>query len=278
MNLIPTRWYIMFFMPSGVSVALIALGLFLAWRQLRRQPFETGRCRKALAIAASGLAILYFASTPWVAALLARSLERQTPFLRPEDAPLADAIMVLGGGQQGHVSEAGETHLFTKAAGDRFEIAVRAFKAGRAPILALGGGEFGLPDRPLVSDYMRRLAIERGVPPEAMLACGQALYTSDETARLAVQLKSLGVLHVLLCTSAIHMPRARLIVERLGFRVTPVPCDFETLGSAERFRWLMLVPRGQALAQTENSVKEWIGLLRETISPSPTEVTAPTSP
>ena len=93
MNLIPTRWYIMFFMPSGVSVALIALGLFLAWRQLRRQPFETGRCRKALAIAASGLAILYFASTPWVAALLARSLER----------PLISGLGVAGADAEGEV-------------------------------------------------------------------------------------------------------------------------------------------------------------------------------
>lgn len=268
----------MLFMPSSVSVALMALGLFLAWRQLRRSPIDATRCRRGLATALSGLVILYLACTPWISTLLARSLERRTPYLSPEDAPLADAIVVLGGGQQGHVTVTGSTHLFTKAAGDRLEVAIRAFKAGRAPILALGGGEVGVPERPLVGDYMRGLALDRGVPPEAMITCGRALYTSDESARLAAELRTRGVRHVLLCTSAMHIPRARLIMERLGFQVTPIPCDFDTVGSAERFTGMMLVPRGQALAQTENGVKEWVGLLREWIWPSPTSVPDPANP
>ena len=70
-----------------------------------------------------------------------------------------------------------------------------------------------------------------------------------------------------LCTSAYHMPRARLAYERAGFAVTPVPCDFDTRGAAERFSPALLLPRGVALSQSEHCLKEWMGLAAYWLAP-----------
>ena len=278
MNLIPTRWYTILFMPSSVSLLLMAIGLVLLWRQMRRTPAASRTPRLGPTMITAGFTLLYLASTPLVAVWLSWSLERQTPYLDPERAPKADAIVVLGGGQQVYMAEDGSAHLFIRLAADRLEMGLRAYKAGRAPLLAVGGGDFGLPSLPSISSFLADTAAERGVPREALITCDRALYTSDESAMLARTLRQRGVSHVLLCTSASHVPRARLLLERNGFRVTPLPCDFETRGAVERFTPLMLIPRGAALAQTENGVKEWIGLLREWIAPSSTEVPAAVQP
>jgi uncharacterized SAM-binding protein YcdF (DUF218 family) len=274
-NLIPTRWYTVLFMPSSVSLLLMAVGLVLLWRCLRGTPSAGRGARLGLSLVTAGFTLLYLASTPLVAAWLSRSLERQTPYLDPEKAPQADAIVVLGGGQQGYVAEDGSIRLFTHHAGDRFETGLRAFELGKAPLLVLGGGSLPVPGDPLVGDLLRRMARQRGVPDDRIISCGRALYTTDEIAQLADSMRARGVKHVLLCTSASHMPRARMIMERLGFQVTPLPADFDTRGSAERFTLMMLVPRGGALAQTENGLKEWIGAFREWVAPSSTEAPPP---
>ncbi len=259
-NLIPTRWYTMLVMPSTLSMVLMAAGLFLLLRQLRKPQVDRAGTRRAASLALVGLALLYTSSTPLVATLLARSLEVQTEVLLPEEAPQADAIVVLGGGQQGHLTESGKAWPFTHHAGDRLETGLRAFQLGRAPLLVLGGGTLDLPGQPLVGDYLRSQAEARGVPADRIVTVGAARYTTDESMQMAQLMHDRGVKRVLLCTSASHMPRARLIMERLGFGVTPMPCDFDTRGAAERFSPLLLVPRGGALSLTENCLKEWLGL------------------
>jgi uncharacterized SAM-binding protein YcdF (DUF218 family) len=58
-----------------------------------------------------------------------------------------------------------------------------------------------------------------------------------------------------------HLPRARMNYEKLGFEVIPLPSDFATRGTAEDWSWALLIPRGMALSQVDASVKEWMGLL-----------------
>lgn len=258
-NLIPTRWYTMLCMPSFFGLALVTLGVWMVWRSLRRVEAPKG-ARRGVAVAAFGACVLYLASTPLVATWLAWSLERQTPFVTIAQVPTAGAIVVLGGGQSGFLAENGDLHRQTHHAGDRLERGLEAFKAGKAPLFVVGGGTMPMPGEPLVGEYLRELAIDRGVPAAAVLRCGRALYTTDEGVEIARMLRERGVDSIILCTSAYHMPRARLVYERLGFRVTPLPADFDTQGYAERFSPLLLVPRGLALGQTESCLKEWLGL------------------
>ena len=259
-NLLPTRWYTLFFMPSFVGLAMLMAGLLLLAWWSRGGVAHAWRRRAGAAMTVAGALVLYLASTPLVATWLTRSLERLTPHLSVAAAPTCDAIVVLGGGQQAYLADDGSMHVFTHHASDRMEQGIQAYLAGKAPLLAVGGGAFELPGLPPVTNAMAEQARSRGVPSEAVIEGGAALYTVDESQGVARQLQQRGVRRVLLCTSAVHMPRARLLYERLGLEVVPLPCDFDTRGAGERFSPLLLVPRGLALAQTENALKEWIGL------------------
>ena len=259
----------MLFMPSAISVLLLAVGLFLVLRACRRSEADRVGVRRGLAIAAGGLALLYVASMPLVANLLARSLERQTPFLRLSDAPVTDAIVVLGGGQQAYMPETGEPYVFTYRASDRLEQGIRAFLAGKAPLLAVGGGSFAMPGTPTCAEYARDFAQARGIPADRIVLGGEARYTRDESEDMAARLKERGVRRVLLVTSAAHMPRAALEYRQRGLEVVCLPCDFETRGAENRLAPTMLLPRGAALAQTENALKEWFGLAAFRLSAKP---------
>lgn len=259
MNLVPTRWYTSLFMPSTVSIVLIAIGMWMVW-QAMRTPSRSRMAGRGLRVAIVGLVLLYACCTPLVATWLAQSLERQSTPTSIADAPHADAIVVLGGGVATLMRPDGTADMYWHNASDRFERGVAAFKAGKAPCLAIGGGDAVIEDAPTLSEWVRQQAVERGVPASALVVGGAASYTTDESEGLAKELRSRGVQTILLCTSAYHLPRARLIFERLGLKVLQLPSDFDSQGTAERFSMKLLLPRGQALAQTETCVKEWIGL------------------
>ena len=250
----------MFFMPSSVLIVALTLGVFLmlrAWRRGKR-PSEA---RIACGLTVTSLVVLYLASTPLVARWVAESLERQNPPVDPVTMPVADAIVVLGGSMYATVGPDGTTLLYARHASDRFETAMQAFSAGRAPIIAFGGGGTGVPGTPTEGEWNRARAIARGAPADRAIAGPVALYTSDESEGIARVLRERGVKRIILCSSAMHLPRACMNYEKLGFEVTPLPSDFATRGMAEGWSWALLIPRGMALSQVDAGVKEWMGLL-----------------
>ena len=75
-----------------------------------------------------------------------------------------------------------------------------------------------------------------------------------------------GIKEVLLVTSAFHMPRARLIFEKLGMKVIPAPTDFfVTEGSVKDFNLattlVYLLPDPLFLNLNTIALKEYLGLL-----------------
>lgn len=263
MNLVPTRWYTSLFMPSTIAMVLIVIGLWLLWRSMQPAVYRR-TARTGFALALGGLIVLYAFSTPLVATLLAWSLERQSPSMPITALPNADAIVMLGGGQAVYVHPDGRLEQFSKHAADRLDKAIDAFKAGKAPLLATGGGQIDVPGSPMNGAWLADVAMQRGVPRAAIVEGGPALYTSDECEGISAALKQRGVKSILLCTSAYHMPRSRMAYERAGFTVVSVPCDFDTRGAAERFSLTTLLPRGIALSQSEHCLKEWLGILTYT--------------
>ena len=247
-------------MPSSVLMVAVVIGVFLmlrAWRRGKRP----GQARFACGLTVTSLVVLYLASTPLVARWVAESLERQNPPVDPVTMPVADAIVVLGGSMYATVGPDGTTLLYARHASDRFETAMQAFSAGRAPIIAFGGGGTGVPGTPTEGEWNRARAIARGAPADRAIAGPVALYTSDESEGIARVLRERGVKRIILCSSAVHLPRARMNYEKLGFEVTPLPSDFATRGAAEDWSWALLIPRGMALSQVDAGLKEWMGLL-----------------
>lgn len=259
MNLTPTRWYTPFAMPSTIGLLLIAVGLMLVWRRWRAG--NAGPTRSwGLWLAALGCSVVYLFSTPLMATLLARSLESHTPATTVAALPTADAIMVLAGGEAMYVLEDGTSLIFQKTASDRLERGFEALVAGKAPVLLLGNGIGSIVSGEDHAAWIERMGRSRGVAADQILLGPPAKYTQDESEGLVSMLRDRGANHVILATSASHMPRARMHFERQGIQVTPLSCDFSTRGRIEQFNVAQLLPRGVALSQSEDCVKEWLGI------------------
>jgi len=265
MFLTTPRWWLPFFMPSTISLLLIVVGFILIWRNRARCNARTWRVGALLNIL--GAVILYVTSTPLIATWLAASLERMVAPLRAADAPQCDAVVVLGSTFRWHRDQPNETCVVS-ATTDRFRGAVEAYKLGKAPLLVLGGG--GKIDEPAVSEgnFQKQMALELGIPENAIVVGPHVVNTEMEVIHHAAKLRSLHVKRILLATSVFHLPRAAMQFRALGFEVVELPCHYLTAGIDEQFSWRMLLPRGQALDQTETCLKEYFGLVAAKLFPA----------
>lgn len=249
-------------MPSTISWLLIVVGLIFMWRN--RASCISRAWRLGALMNALGAVILYLACAPFVATWLALGLEHMVTPLRAADAPKCDAIVVLGSSFHWHRDQPNETY-FVSAIADRFRVAAEAYKLGKAPLLVLGGG--GKLDEPGVCEgqFQKQMALELAIPESAIVVGPQVINTEQEAIQHAATLRGLHVKKILLATSVFHLPRAAMQFRALGFEVVELPCHYLTAGIDEQFSWRMLLPRGQALDQTETCMKEYLGLLSATL-------------
>lgn len=260
MNLVATRWWSMLFMPSTVLMAGIAVGLLMmvrAWMRGRRPAQAKG----AALLACGSLALLYLLSTPLVARAMASAIEDTYPPVDPAKVDTADAIVVLGGGTGATMRPDGSIHVYSMLAADRFESGMAALAAQRAPVIVFGGGSVGIDGAASESEWCAARAVARGIAPGRVITVPPALYTSDESESVARLLRERGATRIILCTSAMHLPRAATHYRALGFEVVPLPCDFSTRGGAETWSFKLLVPRSLALARCDACAKEWLGMM-----------------
>ncbi|MEI6273313.1 MAG: YdcF family protein, partial [Phycisphaerae bacterium] len=122
-----------------------------------------------------------------------------------------------------------------------------------------------------------QMALELAIPESAIVVGPQATNTESESIQHAKTLRDLGVKKILLATSVFHLPRAAMQFRALGFEVVELPCHYFTAGIDEQFSWRMLLPRGQALDQTETCCKEYLGLVAATLFPAKEAAVEPTS-
>ena len=232
-----------FLHPLSWSVLLLAAGV-LGWKRFR---VSRWLCAAAL------LLLAIFSSSAGSEALL-HSLENQYPDTAIEALPRAQAIVVLGGTVHIPTSQHRNSGLIDPS--DRILHALRLYRAERAPIVLCSGGGVDTPESPVMS----RLLQEWGVPSEAILLEDQSLNTKENAQFSYSLLKARGIRHILLVTSAIHMPRAATVFRKAGFEVSPAPADFHTGWSQNRglFDWL---PDATYLARSDSAVREWVGLL-----------------
>ena len=232
--------------PLGSSLCLLGLALFLAWRR-----------RSRLGVACGALAIvwLWAWSMPVLSLWLRGTLEDQ--FAQPplSRVPQAQAMVVLGGGVSPPSGKATDINL--GAAADRVWYVARLFHAGKAPLLLLSGGSD--PQRHAFSEA-RAMAIflqDLGVPEQALVLEEASRNTLENAAFTAKLLNERGIRHVLLVTSALHMPRALALFSAQGLQVEPAPTDFEADNPPPgALAWL---PDAEALDGSGRAMKEWVG-------------------
>ena len=241
--------------PLGFSLLLLCLALY--W--LKRHP------KRARIAIASSIAILWLSSTPLLRNALISNLEQEN--LPPENLPSADLIIVLGGATRSPTPPRPWVDLSEE--GDRIIHAARLYQQGKAPKVLVSGGRIGFfGAESSEAEDMAQILEFMGVPSESIIQEPNSYNTRENAIYSKAVLEEQDLapenLDILLITSAMHMPRARRIFEKLGMAVTPAPTDFLIVKSESpsdsRARLISLLPQAQNLHFVSRAMKEYIGL------------------
>ena len=176
------------------------------------------------------------------------------------DVANADAIVVLGGYR---VIAPGADAISEWDDADRFFSGLELFQLGKAPLLVFTGAPHSWePNSRLHGEILKRYAMAMGVPDVGIITTGRALNTAEEAAAVSalLRIRQANSPHILLVTSAFHMPRARALFERAGLVVTPFPVDFQ-VSAVGRLDVLDFLPHPRALEQTQTAIREAYGRL-----------------
>ncbi len=200
----------------------------------------------------SSVAMLWLLSTPYFAEAMLHELEGD-PYVTDTKKPLADAIVVLGGGTYFHAPEYGGDTV-SKETLERLRFAAKLHRATGKPILVTGGSPQG-NSRPEAEQMKQVLEQEFNVPVQ--WAEGASDNTGDNARLSRELLKQAGISRIYLVTHAWHMPRAVLAFQSAGFQVVPAPTAYTT-----RYRTdlLSFVPNATALRDSRIFMHELIGL------------------
>lgn len=233
----------------GLMIWLLLGGVWLLYRGQRR--------RLGLALAGSGIALLYLFSTPFVAQLMISGLQT-APVIPPDrlDEQGAQAIIVLGAGRR---ENAGEYGIDTLSSLLLERVRYAAFVARRTdlPVLVSGGlARNGHPPEAML--MMEVLEAEFGVPIRWVESDSRTTY---ENARYSSRiLRDAQIQRALLVTHALHMPRAVWSFRQFGFEVIPAPTVFDDWGEGGRIVRDFL-PNARALGRSAYAVHEYMGNL-----------------
>lgn len=228
---------------SPIAIALILMG-YGTWTRRRWPGFL-------------GIAVLYLASINVISNPVVRYVENHAVKQQVANMPGAEAIVVLGGilkdveAENGFVSEWRD--------GDRYFDGLALYKAGKAAQLIFTGGM--LPwsvSQETEGSQLKQFAVASGIPETAIRVSG-AVYNTRDEARAVRAMFDGGAPHIILVTSAFHMPRAQMLFEREGFQVSPYPVDFKV--DSEKITPMDFLPDAAALFRTDLVCREMIGRL-----------------
>ncbi len=235
--------------PVSLTIWLTILAGLFAWR---------GRKRLAGIALSLSVAVLWVCSMEGVADYLSISLERTYLPVPIENSPVADAIVLLGGGIE--TAESPRLSPDLNRGADRVLHAARLYKAGKAPVVITSGGSIPWMGMTMPESIaMKTLLQEWGVPDATIIMEPNSLNTYQNALETKQILIKNGLNNVLLVTSALHMPRALATFQSAGVDVIPSPCDFEAIDKQQRtiLDWL---PKVEALERTTRVIKEYMGI------------------
>lgn len=250
MSFFLSKFLPLFIYPIGIVIILLVVALVCLIR-LKRRP--------AIAAISAALVILYMSSMPLLSDLLVRSLEYQN--LPPQEIPVADAIVVLGGGTKAQISP--RPWIEVSEAGDRILYGSRLWLEKKAPLLILSGGRtslFGEGGR-AESEDMTEIAIALGVNKSSILQDPDSLNTYENAVNVQKLLQKSNLNKIILVTSAMHTPRSLAIFRKLGIETIAAPTDFFIVENPEPPNIFAILPDADTLKNTTNTLKEYIGLI-----------------
>ncbi|WP_320675184.1 YdcF family protein [Prochlorococcus sp. MIT 1341] len=234
-------------MPLGLSLTLLFVAVF-------------SRKRKVII---SSLLILWSFSTGIISSTIFQFVESPWKRRSINNAPLADAIVVLSGSLH---PAPGADQIVEWSDPDRFTAGVQLYKATKAPRILFTGGVN--PFYPALSPegqiYIQEARLI-GIPARALQTTPPVRNTAEEASAIKELIKNSDYplsTRVLLVTSAFHMQRAKRLFEQQGLVVLPFPVDFKTKGKWAGSRWedpLQWIPNASSLNLSTIALREMIG-------------------
>lgn len=250
MLLILSKYLPLFLYPLGLSLLLIlAASSTLIWK----------RGLPAFLLVLIFL-ILFIPSTPAFSDYFLSSLEKRYPAREIGNYPKAGAIVVLSGG----VSNIGPVQESTRPDEnfDRLYQGWKLYKNDKAQYIIVSGGNIPwLVKKNLGSGAARMQSLLRqmGVPKARIIPETQSRNTRENALYTSRLLKKRGIHKVLLCTSALHLPRAMACFKKLGIDSVAVPAAFELTFYREK-ALLYYLPQARALCDSTAACKEYLGI------------------
>ncbi len=245
-----------FVYPLGLACIFLLISL-----ATRKKP------RLGVGCVVAALLLLWLGSNDWVSTAVTRSLESR--YLPPEDLPIGDVIVVLGGGTS--TPQPPRQMVDLNSAVDRVFYAAWLYHQGSAPRLLVSGGIIEWRDHQATTpaEDMAEILGMLGVPSKAIWLESESRNTYENAVYTIDLLEEAGVERVILVTSALHMPRSVAIYKKLGWEVIPAPTDYIVTDRAWDELWrsnftnqlLNFLPRAENLSQTTNALKEYLGML-----------------
>lgn len=209
---------------------------------------------------------LIAASTPPVSNHFVSKLEGRYPVLQslPEDTAI---ILVLGYGHR-YADDRPANSALSSTALSRLMEGVRLWQMNTEAMLAVSGARFS--GHMSQAQASKNMALELGVPANKILLFDEAQDTADEVTAVAAALTAAPAAktsdltsvsaenqneRVVVVSTALHLPRAALMLEDSGLLYSLAPTDFHAIGAP----WYL--PGSGFLMSLDQAIHEWVGML-----------------
>lgn len=203
------------------------------------------------------ISLIAFSSAP-VSNIAVRQLENQHEVLQkvPDDTSL---ILVLGSGHNYSANRPPNSVLSSHALA-RLSEGVRLWKTKPNTHLLLSGAKFS--NEISHAEAMRNAALQMGVDDAMIVLAPNAMDTADEVqaARNWLHSNVQNTARLVVVSSAMHLPRASLIVRGSAISYTMAPTDF-LFSSAPWYRFT-----AGHLRNVDAAVHEYVGMLWHRLS------------
>ena len=240
-----------FITPPGLFISLVLLAFIF----LR---FKKDKAAHALLIIT--LVLSYLLSTELIRDALLLPLENAYPAYQPakpvaeQTKPAADYIVVLGGGIVDHSPEEGGKATIATDPMKRLVYAYTLYQQLHIPLLVAGGRVLKGLEVESEAEASVRLLKRLGVPAKDIFTEDQSRNTWENALNVKARYQPR---HVLLVTSAYHMPRSMLCFARSGTIATAAPTDYKV----DRSHYIItsFLPSISALMGSYIAMKEYLG-------------------
>lgn len=234
--------------PLNLCITLLVIAVVL---------FMIRRRKTAFFIACAAFCWGLFWSLPATSLWAGGRLEQFYPRVNPYTLPTAQAIVVLGGNTaQGRVNWF-EAYDSTTAL-MRTDTAALLYKEHRAPLIIVSGA--ALEGRVSEAQIMAQSLRQQNVPESALVLETKAYNTRENGLFTVAILKKLNIDHILLVTSALHMPRSMAVFKKLGISAIAAPATPQIVvpDDPDFSFWL---PNMRTFGASRSIIKEYVALV-----------------